>query len=81
MIKFVESREVLALLVGVREHTALALRSLKYSERDIEDLANVLCHAASFPEANLRILTQARCPRVAIPPPAQRTSAPSWTVC
>jgi len=51
-----------ALLVGVREYKTPALRSLKYSERDIEDLAKVLLDAG-FPEANLRILTQERAAR------------------
>ena len=51
-----------ALLVGVREYKTPALRSLKYSERDIEDLAKVLLDAG-FPEANLRILTQERAVR------------------
>ena len=48
-----------ALLVGVREYKTPVLRTLKYSERDIEDLAKVLLDAG-FPEANLRILTQER---------------------
>ena len=51
-----------ALLVGVREYKTPALRTLKYSERDIEDLAKVLLDAG-FPEANLRILTQERAAR------------------
>ena len=51
-----------ALLVGVREYKTPALRTLKYSERDIEDLAKVLLDAG-FPEANLRILTQERATR------------------
>jgi uncharacterized caspase-like protein len=48
-----------ALLVGVREYKTPALRTLKYSESDIEDLARVL-RDAGFPAANLRILTQER---------------------
>ena len=51
-----------ALLVGVREYETPALRTLKYSDRDVEDLAKVLLDAG-FPEANLRILTQERAAR------------------
>jgi formylglycine-generating enzyme required for sulfatase activity len=47
------------LLVGVREYKTTALRPLKYSERDIEELARVLVDSG-FDEQNLRILTQER---------------------
>jgi formylglycine-generating enzyme required for sulfatase activity/uncharacterized caspase-like protein len=48
-----------ALLVGVREYKTPTLRTLKYSERDIEELAKVLLDAG-FSEQNMRVLTQER---------------------
>jgi len=50
-----------ALLVGVREYKTPALRPLKYTERDVEDLGSVLGSCGYDPKnVHLRILTQTR---------------------
>jgi len=50
-----------ALLVGVREYKTPALRPLKYTERDVEDLGTVLGSCGHDPKnVHLRILTQTR---------------------
>jgi len=55
------SGRLYALLVGVREYKTPALRTLKYTERDVEELSSVLADFGYEPSnVQLRVLTQTR---------------------
>lgn len=51
--------EMYALLVGVRQYDVTELRSLKYTEADVDELAEVLV-STGVPRENIRVMTQTR---------------------
>jgi len=51
--------ENFALLIAVRQYEPSELRSLKYTEADVEELADVL-ERAGYPRENIRVMTQTR---------------------
>jgi uncharacterized caspase-like protein len=51
--------ESYALLIAVRQYEPSELRSLKYTEADVEKLAEVLI-AEGYPRENVRVMTQTR---------------------
>src|SRR3954452_22136049 len=51
--------EKYALLVAVRQYEPSELRSLKFTEADVEELAEVLTRAG-YPKENIRVMSQTR---------------------